>query len=689
MKIKLPGFLKKRLITFLLISVGIFCLGCVLNFSGAFDYIEHKAYDARMNFTSRYTVPDDNICFVGVDQYSIDSLLQERGYGWPWPRSVYSEIVDFFNEAGAKCVAFDVFFTEPSVYKGSDDTVFAQSCAQFGKVVQVMFDSKNSGGQVFPIKPLRNSAAMIANITSLKDSDDIIRRARLSFSTKEGEYPSLGIAPVLLDLPPESVQAELGKIKKEVPSLKDGSVLLRYKGSIDRYPHYSAYDILRDWNLYKNGQESELVPADFEDAVIFFILYAPGLYDICSTPVSQVYPGAGVHMTLLDNYLNGEFLHKIPLWAQLLVCLVLSFASSFTVYGIGCTKFRGRNPLMIFLVTALVLLTIVFSTVSFAAGIYVPLTCALFCIVAGFVACLFFSYTSEGKQRRFIKSAFSQYLSPAVVDRLINDPSKLELGGEKRHITIFFSDIQSFTSISEPLEPGKLTDLLNRYLTLMTDIILESGGTIDKYEGDAIIAFWNAPVDVNCHARVAVEAAIKCQKAIEEKAEEFSKIAGRPLLTRIGLNTGDAIVGNMGSRQRFDYTMLGDSVNLASRLEGFNKQFGTYLMCSETTVREASREGCPLYFRELARAVVVGKKEPVVVFEPVERAVFLQRKIFFESFDRALHLFYDADFVQAQKIFSELSVQDEASARYAAKCSEFMNSAPSMDWHGEWKAAQK
>ena len=150
MKIKFPGFFKKRLIIFILISVGIFCLGCVLNFSGAFDYIEHKAYDARMNFTSRYTVPDDNICFVGVDQYSIDSLLQERGYGWPWPRSVYSEIVDFFHEAGAKCVAFDVFFTEPSVYKGSDDTVFAQSCAQFGKVVQVMFDSKSSSGQVFP-----------------------------------------------------------------------------------------------------------------------------------------------------------------------------------------------------------------------------------------------------------------------------------------------------------------------------------------------------------------------------------------------------------------------------------------------------------------------------------------------------------------------------------------------------------
>ncbi|MBN2060002.1 MAG: adenylate/guanylate cyclase domain-containing protein, partial [Deltaproteobacteria bacterium] len=194
------------------------------------------------------------------------------------------------------------------------------------------------------------------------------------------------------------------------------------------------------------------------------------------------------------------------------------------------------------------------------------------------------NYTIKGRQKRYIKNVFKQYLSPAVIERLVENPDKLALGGEMRELSIFFSDIQGFTGISEQLSPPELTALLNDYLSAMTDIILAEGGTIDKYEGDAIIAFWNAPLDVPDHAKRAVRSALLCGRKLSELRPGFRKRIGTDIYARIGINTGQVVVGNMGSNQRFDYTFLGDAGNLASRLEGVNKQFSTYLMVSEYTM---------------------------------------------------------------------------------------------------------
>jgi adenylate cyclase len=221
------------------------------------------------------------------------------------------------------------------------------------------------------------------------------------------------------------------------------------------------------------------------------------------------------------------------------------------------------------------------------------------------------NYATEGRQKRFIKSAFKQYLSGDVIEQILVNPDQLKLGGEKRELSIFFSDIQGFSGISEKLGPAALTALLNDFLTDMSDIIMEEGGTVDKYIGDAIVAFWNAPIAQPDHATRACRAALRCQRKLAERRKEFYDRTGVELYTRIGIHTGEVVVGNMGSNNRFNYTVLGDAANLASRLEGANKQFGTFIMVSEDTWNQA-KSG--FIAREIGSLRVVGRNAPVRVY---------------------------------------------------------------------------
>jgi adenylate cyclase len=295
------------------------------------------------------------------------------------------------------------------------------------------------------------------------------------------------------------------------------------------------------------------------------------------------------------------------------------------------------------------------------------------------------NYATEGRQKRYIKNAFQQYLSPAVIEQLIQHPERLRLGGERRELSVFFSDIQGFTTVSEKLTPEELTSLLNEYLSEMTDIIQEEGGTIDKYEGDAIIAFWNAPLDLEDHAERAVRASLRCQARLAELRSSFADRVGAEIRMRVGINTGPAVVGNLGSRSRFDYSMLGDSVNLAARLEGINKQFGTYTMISEMT-RTAMGHVYPC--RELSRVAVVGRNEPVRVFEPWLPAAYEEAKERLQHFEEALQLYYDGEFEKAEGLFREIADRDRPAAIYADRCRALAQEPPA-EWSGVWTMTEK
>ena len=678
--------MKKNVIFPVIFTLISFLTGTVLFLLGIFDFWENKIYDHRMNFASRFTYPSDDICFIGVDQRSIDSALKEFGYSWPWPRSAYAKIIDYLSEGNADSIAFDVLFTEPSVYGKEDDESFAVSSKNSDMTIQAMFVSPENEKALFPIPQIKNSASLIGNITSSKDSDDIIRRVRVSRQFDGKEYPFLAFAPLLLG--ENSVEDGINEIKSNIPLRKDGTVLLRYNGSIDRYAHYSAYDILKSYDDYLNGKEPLIPPENFEGSIVFFLLYAPGLYDICATPVSKVYPGSGVHITALDNYLQNNFIKEIPKPLSIFYLFFCSFLASFLILILKRQSSYKLNLFFSCIFTVLGPVLIIFLGYAlFCKSIFIQIASPVFCFLFSLLEALFYSYATEGRQRRFIKTAFNQYLSPAVINELLKNPSKLTLGGEKRRISIFFSDVQSFTSISEHLDPEELTDLLNKYLSRMSNIILKNGGTIDKYEGDAIIAFWNAPCDIVNHERKIVETAVECQIMLKNLEDEFVKLAGRPLYTRIGLNTGYAVVGNMGSDRRFDYTMFGDSVNLASRLEGINKAFGTYTICSEETCVNAIKQGCDFYFRKLSDVKVVGKNQAVAVFEPVQKEYYEENKIIFENFEKARKLFEKGEFILAKKLF-DLNKTDGASRKFSEKCSFFIENPPSS-WSGVWEASSK
>lgn len=682
-----------------------------LDWMGLFRRPENMLYDSRMVATAADHRPSDEIVLVLLDQDSLDWAQRELGWSWPWPRSAYGDIVSYFSLGGAASLAFDVLFTEPSIYGEQDDLAFAAACRDYGRVVQTVYfdaiqgntshwkaefppppvkidsseavasEEGGSEGLLFPIDSIAAAAAVLGNVTGSSDSDKVIRRARAYRAFESCLVPTLGVASFFAagqEGPDPATEPTEGR-------------LLRFQPSLDSYVPYSAGQILQSYYAILAGEEPLLESELFQDMYVFFGFYAPGLFDICTTPVSAVYPGVGVHVTQLDNYLQDNFLRPAPPFLTVVLVVMMSLLGAIPLSLAEVLHFRKLNVVAaVAWVVAFGFLFVLLAYLVFAAGLVLPMVMPLASLSLAFFSATIVSYRQEGRQRRYLKSAFRHYLSPAVIDILIAHPESLVLGGERRHISIFFSDVQGFTGISEGLSPEELTSLLNDYLSEMTDIILESGGTIDKYEGDAIIAFWNAPVEHKDHGRRAVEAMIRCQERLAQLRPELERRAGRPFYMRVGINTGDAVVGNMGSKSRFDYTMLGDSVNLAARLEGLNKQFGTYSMCSAATRDEALAWGTELRFRELARVAVVGKSEAVTVFEPMPPDEFKRRYRVLKVFVFSLHLFYQGKFQEALRGFSAIGHLDPPSARYVEKCRELIRNPPDLaSWKGVWVATSK
>ncbi len=670
--------LNKRSVQILVTSLAVGLFACLLHFAGAFTWLEHKSYDSRTKFSAHFQNVNEKVGLILIDQQSLDWAKKERGWGWPWPRQAYAEITDFCRLGNVSSLAFDMVFSEDSVYGPADDESFAAASREYGKVIQTVYYDSN-GNKVLPVPSLEKSAALIANVTSTLDNDGIARRS--FFYSKENSNEA-GMAAASLKVSGEKSDFS------EIPAAEDGGMYIRYLPSMDSFFPYNAEQILRSYEALKSGKsdESLLKPEDFQGMHLFLGVYAPGLFDICSTPISATAPGIGVHASQLNTILNGNFLQDFP--AGLVIAFTILFALLGSVLGLAFTKgFMSSIIRRVILFLLLITGYMIFTYVMFNAGTIMPVSAPAFAITLSFVAAISVNYVTEGAQKRYLKAAFSQYLSPTVINNLIENPGLLKLGGEKREITAYFSDVQGFTTISEGLEPDALTELLNIYLSAMTDIILDFGGTIDKYEGDAIIAFWNAPTYQKDHAKRALEAALECQKKLLEMQEELVAKAGKPFKQRIGLNTGYAVIGNMGSRKRFDYTMLGDTVNLASRLEGINKQFGTYTMCSEATKNSALENGCKLAFHEVGNIAVVGRKEGVRVYNPMDVQEFENSKNLLEPFDRAYGLFTKGDFSAAREIFVA-NANFSPCEKYIEKCDKLIKNPPA-NWDGVIRATEK
>lgn len=725
---KFVTLLRKKFVRATFIAVAVSAVITLMYALGVFDFLEFKAYDSMMVYTAENTIPSEDIMVILLDQESLDWAQEEFDWSWPWPRKAYADMVRFLADGGANSFAFDVMYTEPSIYGDEDDLDFAAASEAFSGTIHTVFLSDQYGNNdewpedtntpvfttqnfdekkiaelspempaLFPIKELRQTAGVIGNVTSTFDSDDIIRRTNLFYPVNGKAVPALGFASLLAregkseELVYNEKTKTVSLLGREIPVDDEYKPYLRFRGDLDRYIPYNAYQILSSWYAIQNGEEPLLEPHDFSGKYVFFGFYAPGLFDFCTTPISTVYPGVGVHITLLDNFLQGDFITKMPQSFVFLCIFLAAMVGSLAVVIASKVPLTRKHPIpfsfFAVLVAACALLGA--SIFLFTQNFWLPLVSPLMASAFGYIISLLADYALEGKQKKYLKSAFKQYLSPFVIEELIANPDRLKLGGERKEISIFFSDVQGFTSISEKLSPEDLTSLLNDYLSAMTDVILESGGTIDKYEGDAIIAFWNAPLYQEDHAKRALDAAMKCQAILTEMRQTWAVRSKMPLFMRIGLNTGSAVVGNMGSKYRFDYTMLGDSVNLAARLEGQNKQFGIYTMCTEAMVNAAVSHGCTKKFRELAKLAVVGKTEAVKVFQPLEIEEYESMKDFLPIFDEGRNLFYAGELEKALNIFEKIQDVDAPSLAYAQKCKTLLASDLSNWPKGVWIADSK
>lgn len=645
-----------------------------------FAEIEARTWDWRLERVVHRSPPDPAIKLIVVDQTSLDYYAREESIFWQWPREMYEPVIRFLEHAGARGVAFDVLYTEPSPYGVADDRAFVAAITPQLPVVMAIAGRRDTTAEALadvelfrarseesarelrgfvprgvtmpryssatlPIPEILQGATALGNVTSDADSDGVFRHV-----APIAEVSGVPVATLPLALHRATGNAIPRALSNQLDDF--GRLAVRFHGGARTYPTFSIGGIIQSWVALKAGEKPALNPAEFKDAFVFVGMVAPGLLDLRPIPLAHDYPGVEFNATVLDNLRHDNFIRKVGWpWATL-------FAGLLVIGGTASALFFHRVRIQLLALTALFLSAILGLYELAAYGWWMPMVIPLGVTVLGITGALALQYELEGRQHRFIKEAFRHYVSPSVIDQIVADPTSLALGGARRELTIFFSDIAGFTTISEQIEAAQLSALLNRFLSEMTEVILRSGGTVDKYVGDAIVAFWNAPLEVTDHATRGVLAALACQARLEELQEEFRRDFGVSIRMRVGLHTGVVSVGNFGSRERFNYTMIGDAANLASRLEGANKYFGTDVLVSAATRERVSSS---VLFRKVADIQVVGKSEVTTVFEPYRATTD-----FSPRYEEALELFEAGDWLRAAELFRTLP-SDAVARAYLAR----------------------
>ncbi len=562
-----------------------------------------------------------------------------------------------------------------------------------GSMYKIVKDTSKNAGNVslieaqIPqsnIKTISEKAKYAGFFNIIPDRDGVVRRMPAVIRFRGVLYAPLSLMAVsaYLDMPMALEIAEYGvkavKLRETtIPTDELGEIVINYRGPPKTFPHISVTDIL-------TGQVKGDV---FRDKLVLVGATATGIYDMRVTPFGSVYPGLEIHANLVDTVLAKTFFYQ-PAWAGIFDLLVILFAGlflGFVMYRVGAVA--GAVLAGSVFLSWILLCQYFFTNRGWILSIVYP----LFTILLVYLCTTAYKYLVETRQKRFIRSAFSTYLAPSVVKQLIEAPEKLQLGGEQRLITAFFSDVQGFTGIAEGLLPTELVELLNEFLSEMTDVILGYEGTVDKFEGDAIIAFFGAPNDLSNHAEVACRACIDMQNRLGELRRIWKTQHNPELRMRIGLCTGPAVVGNMGSRKRMDYTMMGDTVNTAARLEGVNKVYGTYTLISETTHDELDSE---ILTREVDLIRVFGKDEPVRVYELLGYQEEIENKCkkTLEYYAAGLRAYREQEWDRAIDLFQEalsLTSSDGPSRTLLNRCKDLKNFPPRTPWDGCYNMESK
>jgi adenylate cyclase len=600
--------------------------------------------------------PPSELLLVGIDEPS----FQELHLSWPWPRSLHARLIDRLSAAGARLVLFDVLFTEPS--DPENDAALASSMKRAGNVVLAEtcdYTNDRLFSRVINIRPLKlfaDSAKATGLAMIEPDPDGVVRHFQMEL---EGETT----------LPACAIQA----IGKSGPP-RESSGLIKFVGPSRSIDTLSYSQILDDEHpvpaerirgrIVLVGRQLQASPVPLEQADLFPTPFfeSTGIYT----------SGVEIHANILHNLLSGQWVREISSTAKLTACL--GYFLLFSVMFTAITPLRGLVPLGI----SSLGLTALCYWFFYALDFWVPPVTFVFGTASLYTCNVVLQHLAESRQKKWLRSAFNRYVSPAVVESIVNKPGSLELGGKEIQATIFFSDLANFTSFSERLRPEDLVKLLIEYFTPMTNIILDHRGGLDKFIGDAVMAFWGAPLPLENHAQYACEAALKMKETIADLREGWLQRRLPLLHARMGIHSGPVVAGNVGSMERFNYTVLGDTVNLASRLEGANKFYGTTILISEDTVQLAGPE---FLTRELDLIRVKGRQAPVKIYELIGKRGEKELP-FLDVFAQGLAAYRKRLWDLAEQHFGSIAEQDPPSRTYLERCRLYRTDPPPENWDG-------
>lgn len=672
---------------------------------------ERRLLDARFKIRGPRSISETPFQIVTVDDQTFASLLCK----WPFGGSKFARMIRNLNRAGARLIVFDVEFTEPNVRYPAEDTLFADAVEEAGNVIlagKIAFTFSDQfeepyASPVPPIPVLEKTGAPWGFVNEITDADDFTRRYLLYLPLGERLKPSLGIEVIrALRNGPDSVQirlddgiAQFGDLR--IPLFDPQSFLINYYGPAGTFPAISFSSVLDDStfdladNFDSDYMEQFLSASEvdsgavasnpFRGKVILVGVSAEELHDNKNTPfydfqkTPRKMPGVEVHAHALQTILDRSFISRSSSYL-VLICSILLAYLIFALVG-------ARKPQLgiLFSVVVVIVLLAVAIVLFGVWNFWLDLVAPFAAIALAYLCASLYNFIIERREKARIREMFAHYVPDQVVNELLRHPELLKLGGEKRRLTILFADIEKFTTVSEKIAAEDLVILLNEFMTAMTDVILAEGGIIDKYEGDLIMAEFGAPLSFTDHAPRACRAALKMQQKLMIMRQEWGKAGKPPLCARIGINTGDVIVGNMGSRYLFDYTVLGDAVNLCARLENANKMYRTSILISQST-----RDELPDHFvtRVLGDLRVRGRDEAVRIFELVgaDPAHLDPTRIeLISKFNMGWSHFKARKWDEAASCFKEASAldpDDYPSRIYVKFSRRFHRSPPPADWDG-------
>jgi adenylate cyclase len=702
--------------------------------------LENYSYDVRLNWLMPNTV-DARIVIVDIDEKS----LLEQGR-WPWGRDKMAILVNqLFSTYEINTLGFDVVFAEKDESSGlknlewlqqqylQDDSRFAaafntikpqlnydQMLAQSFKNRKVVlgyyfnsYQNASHTGQLpspslpaealsnLPINfiqatgyganlPILQQAALTAgHFNPEPDADGITRKIAALIQYNGQYYDSLAVAvaKVYLQQPVQAKFASMGTSdryggleslmlgQQRIPVDDEVAALIPYRGARGRFHYVSASDVLNN----------KVRPQTLNNKIVLIGTTAPGLMDLRAAPVQNVYPGVEMHANLIAGILDNNIKER-PAYTQGAEFVLVLLA------GLLLALFLPiLNPLKATLLTLGVLASVLALNIASwqYANLVLPIAAGLLMIGLIYLLNMSVGFFVESRGKRQLAGLFGQYVPPELVQEMAKNPEKIDMTGESREMTVLFSDIRGFTHISEGLDPKQLTRMMNEFLTPMTTIIHEHRGTIDKYMGDAIMAFWGAPLKDENHAQNALNAAMQMNAAIKSINEKFAKKGWQAIKMGFGLNTGNMVVGNMGSSFRMAYTVMGDSVNLGSRIEGLTKYYGVDIIVSEFVKAQTPQ----IMYRELDLVRVKGKDKPVAIFEPIGTSEQLSAELLASHhlYHEAIQHYRNADFKLAEQHFKQLDKQapHALNALYLARIAQFKKMPPAKNWDGVYSHESK